>query len=304
MAQQKGEVKEMINTRILTQEFDYFAPESIKQVVELLERHGEGARVIAGGTDLINQMKEEKMSPSCLVNIMNVKGLRYIKEDEGLRIGAATKLRDVRAYCFKSRYVALYEAISSLGKPQVWNMGTIGGNLCNASPAADTAPPLLVFKARVKLVGKDGERELLLEDFFTGVNSTVLQPTELMVEIHLDPPGDGAGNAFLKVARVGADISKVSCAVFLKRQGRTCTECRVALGAVAPVPMRVKVVEEMIEGREIEESLVAKASEIVSEEVKPIDDIRSSAEYRRQVAAVTFRDVFWKAWDRAIGGKN
>jgi CO/xanthine dehydrogenase FAD-binding subunit len=294
----------LINTRIVAQEFEYFLPKTLQEASDLLRQYGAEAKLIAGGTDVVILLKQEKISPTCLINIMNIPELRYIREDEGLRIGAATTLHEVRRYCSQSGYSALYEAISVLAKPQVWNMGTIGGNICNASPAADTAPPLLALNGRVKLMSERGERIVDLEDFFTAVNQTTMGPDEIMLEIQADPIEAGMGTAFLKTARVGADISKVTCAVSLKREEASCASCRIAMGAVAPVPMRVKAAEGMIQGQKVDASLIERVGKKVSEEIRPIDDVRSTAEYRRDLAGVMFKDVFWKAWHRAGGEEN
>lgn len=294
-----------VNTRIIAQEFEVLAPQTLGEALDLLDRHGPEAKILAGGTDLLVQMKQEKVSPAHLVNIMKIAELGHVTENGGVRIGAATKLSQVRTYCSRTeKYKALFEAISVLGKPQVWNMGTIGGNLCNASPAADTAPPLLVFNGRVTLKSKNGERTLGLEDFFEGVNRTAIATNELMMEIVLDPVAGSSGSAFVKMARVGADISKITCAVAVHREGNMCSTCRIALGAVAPVPMRAKGAEAILTGQEIGESLVESAGRKVSEEIKPIDDVRSTAVYRRTVASILFQDTFWKAWRRALGEKD
>lgn len=295
----------MVNTRILTQEFDYFVPETIRETLELLRQYGSEAKILAGGTDLITQLKQEKISPDYLINIMKIPELNHIEETGGLRIGSATKLCDIKEYCAKDRkYTALYEALCSLGKIQVLNMGTIGGNICNGSPAADTAPPLLAFNGRVKLLSERGERVLDLTDFFKGVNNTAMAPDEMMIEIHLDPAPDDTGSAFTKIARVGADISKITCAGVVERHGDICASCRISLGAVAPVPMRGKETEKILQGNRIDTFLVEKAGKKVAEEINPIDDIRSTAEYRRNIAATLFKDVFWKAWQRAGGEKR
>ena len=208
----------------------------------------------------------------------------------------------MKIFCGKEKkYAALHDAISVLGKPQVWNMGTMAGNLCNASPAADTAPPLLVYDGRVKLLGKSGERTLGLEEFFKGVNRTALAEGELLVEIQTESLSERTGSAFMKMARVGADISKVTCAVAVERDGNRCTVCRIALGAVAPVPLRAKGAEGLIQGTEVDEGVLEKASRQVAQEVRPIDDVRSTAEYRKGVAKTLFKDVFTKAWRRAGG---
>jgi len=291
-----------VNTRIIAQEFEVLAPETLGDAVDLLDRYGPEAKLLAGGTDLLLQIKQEKLTPGHLINIMKIPELSHVTENGGLRIGAAAKLSHVRAYCSKTeKYKALFEAISVLGKPQVWNMGTIGGNLCNASPAADTAPPLLVFNGRVNLQSKKGERTIGLEDFFTGVNKTAIAPDELMTEIRLDPVTDASGNAFVKMARVGADISKITCAVSVNREGDVCSGCRIAFGAVAPVPMRAKGAEAVLTGQKIEESLIERAGQAAAEEISPIDDVRSTAEYRRTVASILFQDTFRKAWRRASG---
>lgn len=292
----------MTDTRIIAHEFDFTAPESVSEVLDLLERRGSKAKIMAGGTDLLVLLKMEKIAPEVIINLMKIKELNYIKEEDGLRIGATAKLSRIREYCAKDRrYAALHDAISVLGKPQVWNMGTMAGNLCNASPAADTAPPLLVYGGRVKLLGKSGERTLGLEDFFKGVNRTALSEGELLVEMRTEKIPDRTGSAFMKMARVGADISKVTCAVAVQREGNRCTACRIALGAVAPVPMRAKAAEGLLQGAEVNEGLLEKAAQQVAQEVKPIDDVRSTAEYRREVAKTLFKDVFTKAWARAAG---
>ena len=292
----------MVDTRIIAHEFDFIAPARVSEVLNLLERYGAKAKIMAGGTDLLVLLKMERIVPEVVINVMKITELDYIKEEKGLRIGATTKLSRIRDYCAKEKkYAALHDAISVLGKPQVWNMGTMAGNLCNASPAADTAPPLLVYKGRVKLLGKSGERTLGLEEFFKGVNRTALAEAELLVEIQTENLSEHMGSAFIKMARVGADISKVTCAVAVERDGNRCTVCRIALGAVAPVPLRAKGAEGLIQGTEVDEGVLEKASRRVAREVSPIDDVRSTAEYRRDAAKILFRDVFTKAWRRAAG---
>lgn len=282
----------MVDTRIIAHEFDFMAPKSVSEVLDLLERHGSKAKIMAGGTDLLALLKMEKIAPEVIINVMKIPELDYIKEEGGLRIGATTKLNAIRDYCAKERrHLALYEAISLLGKPQVWNMGTIAGNLCNASPSADTAPPLLVYNGRVKLLGRSGERTLGLEEFFKGVNRTALAEGELLVEIQTEKISERTGSGFMKMARVGADISKVTCAVAVEREGNRCQSCRIALGAVAPVPMRAKDAEDLIRGAQVDEAVIEKASRQVAQEIKPIDDVRSTAEYRRDVAKALFKDV-------------
>ena len=293
-----------MNTRILAADFEYFVPKTIQESIEMLNRYGAEAKPLAGGTDLLVQMKKEVLSPRYLIDLGKIPEMSFIRMDDGwLKIGAATKWSEILTFCAGHRkYGALYDAVSSLAKGQVRNMGTIGGNLCTASPAADSAPPLLVFDGRVKLDGSKGERLVGLEDFFVGVNQTVMAPNEIMTEVQIPPVKDETGSAFTKTTRVGADISKISCAVFVERQGDICTECRIAMGAAAPVPLRVKAASKIIEGKKVGPSVVQEVAHHAAGEIKPIDDIRSTAAYRRGVSAVLVRDVFWKAWHQAEGG--
>lgn len=294
-----------MNTRILKAEFEFVVPNTLQEALRKIDQHGPEAKVIAGGTDLLVQMKLDTVSPHFLIHIMKLSEMNFIKkEKEWLRIGAATTWRDWLVFCARERqYTALYEAACSLGKVQVRNMGTVGGNLCTASPAADSAPPLLVFQSRVKLASVEGERILPLEDFFKGVNETAMAANELMTEIQIPAMQEGEGSAFKKTTRVSADISKVSCAVAVKRKGDFCTSCRIAMGAVASVPMRIKRIEDIIKRKKVDPSLVERWGRKVAEEIKPITDIRSTSDYRKQVAAVLFKDVFLEAWQRAGGDR-
>ena len=292
-----------VNTRILPQEFECLFPKTIHEAAHMLTQYGSDAKVVAGGTDLLVRMKQGLISPGYLILIVKIPELINITKDECLRIGAATRLCEVLNFCAADKkYAALGEALRSLGKVQVRNIATIGGNLCNASPAADSAPPLLVFDCRIKLCSVEGERILKLEKFFTGVNVTTMAPHEIMTEIQIPSIQNGMGSAFTKITRVGADISKMSCAVAVERRGDLCASCRIAMGAVASIPMRVRAAERIVTGKKVDVSVVEKLGRKVSEEINPITDIRSTAEYRRKVTPVLFKDVFWRAWQRA-GGK-
>ena len=270
-----------------------------------LAEYGDAAKVIAGGTDVVPQLKYEKIAPNHLVTLMKISGLSGINEgNDGLSIGACARLRDVKQVCARDpRYAALHDALRSIGKVQVMNMGTLGGNLCTASPAADSVPPLLVLNGRVTLASSEGSRTLGVEDFITGPYAAAMAANEIMTEIHIPPGQDHQGSAFLKVARVAADISKLSCAVALQRDADRCVSCRIALGAVAPLPLRIKGAEELLGGKQMDPALLDEAAASVSAEIRPISDVRSTETYRRQVAAVIFKDVFNMAWERA-GGKS
>jgi CO/xanthine dehydrogenase FAD-binding subunit len=296
----------MVNTRILTREFDYHRPGSLTEAFELLAEYGDSAKVIAGGTDVVPQLKYEKIAPNHLITLMKIPALNVIKQDNGgLNIGACTRLRDVKQACAQEgpQYAALHDALCSIGKVQVMNMGTLGGNLCTASPAADSVPPLLVLNGRITLASREGSRTLHVGDFITGPYAADMTASEIMTEIHIPSVQDHQGSAFLKVARVAADISKLSCAVALQRDTDRCVSCRIALGAVAPMAIRVKKAEELLSGTQMSATLLDEAAASVSAEIRPISDVRSTETYRRQVAAVIFKDTFDMAWERA-GGKR
>jgi CO/xanthine dehydrogenase FAD-binding subunit len=290
----------MTNTHILVQEFEYLEPKTIEEAAHYLAKHGEKARVIAGGTDLLVKMKMGGVHPEVLVNISRVPGLRFLIEGKGIRIGALTSFRELeKCQVIRDKYTALYEAARSVSSAQIKSMGTVGGNLCHASPAADSAPPLIVLGAKVKLAEDTRERSLPLEEFFVGPGKTVLTPKELLVEIQIPESTLKMGSAFLKMTRVSADLAKVSVAVSIVRENDHCRECRIALGAVAKIPLRARNGEEILKGKKLTEAVIEKAGNVVAQEIQPITDLRSTAWYRKEVSKVMVRDAIKLAWKRA-----
>jgi carbon-monoxide dehydrogenase medium subunit len=253
---------------------------------------------------VVPQLKYEVISPVALINIKKIPELNYIKEENGLNIGATARLRDVEQFCAKSKdYVCLYDALSSIGKIQVMNMGTLAGNLCTASPAADSAPALLVMGGQVKLSSSKGDRVIDLKDFFQGPRKTVKVFDELMTEVRIPPVREGVGSAFIKVARVGSDISKITCAVSVERKNDSCVSCKVAMGAVASTPIRIFEAESMLENKKVTEALLDEAGQLIASQIQPMTDVRSTETYRRQIAKILFKDTFQKAWKRTGGEK-
>jgi len=200
-----------------------------------------------------------------------------------------------------TKHFSLFEAIHGIGKTQVLNMGTVGGNIANGSPKADTAPPLLTFDAQVKLMSPRGERTVPMVDFFKGPNRTDRAADEILCEIQFDAFGQGQAGAFEKRTRVGADISKISCAVAVTRDGDRCTDCRIVLGATGPTPLRMREAEGLLTGQTVGQELVETAVAKVHDEVQPPARGRIRPETRRHLAGVMFRDVFWSAWQRTGG---
>lgn len=292
------------NTHIIVQEFEYLEPTSVSEAIALLEMHGDNARIMAGGTDLLVQMKMERRNPAFVISLAKIPNLGGITTVAGLHIGATATIRSVyKSPVVQEKYTALAEACNWFSTVQIMYMGTVGGNICNASPAADTAPPLICFEAQVTLASQSGERTLSLEDFFLGPGKTLLRANELLTMIHLPALQDHTGSAFLKVSRVVADISKTCVAVKIVRDpnGDLVRDCRIALGSVAPVPFRARAAEAALIGHPFGEELAERAAQIASKEITPITDVRSTQEYRREVSEVIVRDALTKAWSRARG---
>jgi CO/xanthine dehydrogenase FAD-binding subunit len=293
-----------MNTRLIAHEFDYHLPETLTQALELLARFGDTAKILAGGTDLVGHLKFGKRTPAHVIDIKKLPELKFIDEGSVVRFGAGCNFKSVQDFfATQTTYAGLYESIYSIGKTQVLNMGTVGGNLANGSPKADTAPPLLTYNARVKLVSLNGERTLDLKDFHAGPNKTVMNADEILTEIEFDALPPNTSSAFEKKARVGADISKITCAITVVREGDVCTSCRIACGAAGPVPMRTPLAEEMINGKTVDEALIDGVALQVGKDIKPPSYGRTSQEYRRHMVVVMFKDGFQRAWKQAGGDK-
>lgn len=268
--------------------FVYHKPKSVMDAASLLIRYENKVKIIAGGTDLMVMMKDRVLTPENIIDIKSITGLDQIfwDEKEGLNIGALTKISDiVSSDIIGKKYPSLQKSAEVLGSPQVRNMATIGGNICRSSPSADTIPPLMVYNARLKLISIEGEREVPIEEFFTGPGTNVIN-NEILTEILLPPITDTFGTAFGKISRVSEDLAKVNCAVKISLSNNKCSEARVVLGAVAATPVRAKNVEQALEGHEITDRLIEKAAEKIEVDITPIDDVRSSAEYRYRAGRV------------------
>jgi CO/xanthine dehydrogenase FAD-binding subunit len=285
-------------------EIECLFPKTIKEAISLLKRYNGKAKVFAGGTDLLPKMKRRELAPKYLIDLNGIPALRFIKyeKDKGLRIGAATTLNEIlESFVVGKHYPILTEAVSQMASTQVRNIGTIGGNLCNAVPSADTAPPLIVLGAQLKLISLQKGRTVLVEDFFKGPDRTVLGHTELVSEIQIPPPPSGGHGTYLKhTLRREMDLAIVGVAVYLaldsKRQ--ICKDVKIALGAVAPIPLRARKAEETLRGKALDDDLIEGVAKMAAEEAKPIDDIRSSAEYRREMVWVLTKRAFKRSLEK------
>jgi len=260
----------------------YFAPKGIEEAVRLLAEYGEKASLLAGGTDHVPKINYYEIKPHILIYIGGM-GLEYIKEEkQELLIGAmATTAKLSANVLVDEKATALAEAARRSGSIAIRNAATIGGNLANASPAADLATPLLVMDAHLFLASTRGIRVVAIKDFFIGPGETVLNPDELIVEISISP--FKGKTVFLKLGRRKAmTLSVVNVAVRLDMIGKTCNEARIALGSVAPTPMRCIKAEEMLKGKMLDNALIAQCASVAITETKPIDDQRATAWYRKR----------------------
>lgn len=275
----------------MMQSFNYRSPRTLEEAFDFLNQHGEDVKLIAGGTDLLVEIKAGLSNPKNVMNIKNLPELRGIhsKGENGLRLGALTTVYELsNSALLMDLYPGLVQAASQMASIQIRSLATIGGNLCTASPAADLASPLIALDAEVVILSPSGERELPLESFFLGPGTTVLKSNEILKEIILPAP---AGNLDVRKhsLRESKDIAIVGVATRLLLEGNTCLEARIALAAVGPTPLRAKSAEKQIEGFEISAERIDKAAQTAAEESTPIDDLRGSAWYRKHMVAVLVR---------------
>lgn len=282
--------------------FEYLEPTSLQQALEWLNTHRGRARILAGGTDLYLRLRKGVFVPDYVIDLKRVAGLDYVTPNRGggIQLGPTALQDDVaRSSLIQQLYPALAEAASWVGAVQTRNRATVVGNLCNASPAADTAPALLSYGAQMKLASAQGERTIPLEEFFVGPGRTALQDNELVAEIILPAPAPHTGAAFFRRTRTAMDIAVVCGAALLQLADGTCQNTRIGLGAVGPIPLRAVRAEAALRGQTLSEQVIEDASRIASEEARPIDDVRSSGEYRREMVRVLTHRGLRQALERA-----
>ncbi len=270
--------------------FEYHAPKSLSEAVELCVRLGLNAKVLAGGTDLLPALKSRTVRPKAVISLHAVKDLNYVAKENGhLRVGALALHADLADNSLiKDTVPILAQACNLIGSWQIRNIATIGGNLCNASPVADTAGPLLVLDATVILQGPEGRREITALNFFTGPGTTDLKPGELLKEIRIPLPGTGSAGCYLKLMRRKAlDLALVGVAIQAEPDhvNGTLGEIAIALGGVAPTPIRVPEAENLLTGLDYTAArkAVPQAAQTAVAACNPISDVRASAEYRRSI---------------------
>jgi len=305
--------------------YDYHKPDTIAEALELMAQYKNEAVFIAGGTDVMVLIGQKKLKPRALISLRNVVDL---KRRDGTIIGAGVTHRELqRDPLIQQHCAALYDAVCNLGSTQIRNVATIGGNICTAAPSADTACPLLVLDAKAVLTSKAGEREVYVDDFFTGPGKTVLQKGEILKEFRMPRFGEKSASVYIKhtrraamdlpiigvAARITLDRNDVKCRDVLctmepiakimglfEDEGLRCVDARIAMGVVAPRPIRAKKAETALKGKVLSEKLVAEVAEIAESEGSPRDSVRGEAWYRSEMIKVLVRRAIMKAIDRVV----
>lgn len=280
--------------------FDYLEPATLDEAFSLLEQHGDGARVIAGGTSLIIWMRQRLLMPKLVIGLGRIPDLDTITFDpnEGLRIGAGARHRDIElSPAVKQHYPLLHETFRKVAQPRIRNMGTIGGNLAGGDPLTDPGASLMALDAELTLTSGNGTRTMSLEEFFVDYYQTALEPGELLTEIRVPPPQRPGWSHIKFTPRSVEDFATVGVAITLRGQGRTCEDVRLALNSVASTIMRAKQAEEVLRGHRLTDEVVREAGEVAAGEVDPVDDNRGSADYKRDLVKVLVR----RAAEEALG---
>jgi CO/xanthine dehydrogenase FAD-binding subunit len=282
--------------------FEINLPTSVDECVKALS--GAGVKLVAGGTDLLPQMKNGLLRPATVVDLSGVAALRALEADaKGLRVGAAVTARTLeRDARVRGAYASLADSGALVGSVQVRNLATLGGNICNAAPSADMAPPLLALDAEAVIAGPKGQRRVPMLEFFTGVRKTVLGPDELLVEFAIPTPGPRSGGSYIRhTPRRELDIAVVGVASQVTLSDGVCAKARIALAAVAPTPVRATAAERALEGQPLTPARIEEAARLAVEAARPISDQRGSVEFRRHLVRVLTHRTLTRALERAGG---
>ncbi len=297
----------MSNSKVITSKFDFLKAETVEAALDHLQK--DNVKILAGGTDLINLIKANRIVPDGILYIGNIPELKIFSTENGVTIGAATAMEKVENNpVIAEKYPGLKEAVNSVGGWQIRNTATIIGNICNASPGADTVPALVVHGAEVVIAGKKNEgsvseRSVLLEDFLTGPGKTSLGKGEIVTAVKVPAVPDNSSSAFMRIARVTLDIAKINCAVWIRMEKNICKDVRIAIGSVAPTVVRAHEAEKVLAGQEMTQEVIEEAAAASVKDISPITDIRSTDKYRKRVVSVLVRDTLLSALERAKGDK-
>ena len=284
-------------------EIHFEVPTSVAQAVSMLKRHGEKARPLVGGTDLLIQLRAGVRRPEFIVDLKHIKELRQIKFDakKGVRLGAAVPCIEVyESELMRKHYPGLTEAAHLIGSLQIQNRASVGGNLCNGSPAADTTPALIALGAKARIAGGKTVREVPVEEIVTSPGRTVLKPNEILVEFAIPAPKAHSSDSYLRfIPRNEMDIAVVGVGTSITLDGDVVKAARIALGAVGPTPIFAKKAGDSLIGKTLDNAAIEEAARLAIEAATPIDDMRGTAEFRKHVTGVLTRRTIQIAAERA-----
>ncbi len=284
--------------------YDYYQPESLEEAIRLKKTISDSL-FISGGTDLMVRINKKELRPSALISLRSIPELSGIENGKLTRVGSLTSISDLtKSPLIQENYPVLIQAAKTLGSVQIRNVATIGGNLCNGSPAADMAPPLLVLQAKVKVRSAQDNRDITLEKFFRGPGETRLSRDEILTDILLEPPEENTKTVFLKKGRTRMDLAVASVAALIQKEGNRCLKARMAAGSVAPTPLRLFEVEAILEGATFSQELLDESQHLASRCVSPISDARSTADYRYHLVGVLVKRALEKLLGEDFEGKR
>src|SRR6266545_6740490 len=267
--------------------FEYFAPTTLDEALEILERYGDEGKVLAGGMSLIPVMKLRIARPRALVDINRIEGLDGLTADGGLRIGALVRHKTAeRSELLKGRYGALGDAAPLISDPIVRNLGTIAGSLAHADPQGDWGSVMLAVRAEVVVRGSDGERTIPIDDLFLGPFMTTLEPNEIVTEVRVPDPGARAGGTYLKLERKVGDFATVGVAVHVTMTNGSVGRAGIALTGVGPMNIRAEAAEQALAGRALDDEAIDEAARLAAEAAQPRTDVRGTEEYKRNTVRV------------------
>ena len=283
--------------------FDYARPYSIGEAVQLLSGAGDKARVLAGGTDLLVQLRADRKQAELVVDVKRIPEMNEIRyqAEKGLELGSAVPCYQIyRNPLLKEKYPALVDVASIIGGTQIQGRASIGGNLCNAAPSADSIPLLIALGVRCRIAGVDGEREVPVEQFCTGPGRSILKPGELLVSLQFPPPAPGKGACYIRfIPRNEMDIAVAGAGVGVELDNGLIRSARIALASVAPIPLYVPEAGAALAGSPASDDAIQRAADIAKEAAKPITDMRGTVDYRRHLCGVLVRRALHAAIRRA-----
>ena len=266
--------------------FEYLSPNQVSEAISLLQKHGEEAKILAGGHSLIPAMKLRFAMPEYLIDISGIDGLEYIREEDGqLKIGAMTRESSLEeSNLIKDNYPLLLDTVKMIADPQVRNMATVGGNLAHGDPANDHPATMIALRASIAVEGPNGRREIGIDDFFPDFFTTALEDNEILTEIRIPASQPGSGGAYQKIERKVGDYAAaaVACQLSLEADGKI-QQIGIGLTNVGPVPIRSVGAEGNLRGKTPDDSLIQESGRLAAEECNPVDDLRGSADYKRDL---------------------